>query len=439
MPRSHSFRWIQGAAAVALGWSVLGACSNDDDGSGIQPAGGASSRGGNAGVGGAFTQGGASGAGAAGASGDGGSSANGGASGAGGGGGSGAAPACKGLPFDLDAGTPADSGADSSPDSAGGAGGTGGACTGASQEVERIDVDLVFVMDSSVSMNEKVGATQTSRWDALKAAMEQLAQAPQAASLQAGIVFYSAHQSTLADDPIDCNPASYSTPAVPIGALADVGDDIVRAIGGRQPGGLTPIVPAMKGAVTYATQWAQSHPARAAAIVLVSDGYPTQCSRDPGEVAATAQAAYAGTPSVRTFIIGVGANTNGKLNLDNYARSGATQTPFLVDDGNITQSFVDTVLNIAAQNLSCDFTIPPPPPGQQLQPDKVQVVYTPANGPPEEIPKLNGEGECSRAVNGGFYFDNPTNPKKIFVCGCTCSRFGAGRVDVRFGCRPRFG
>ena len=78
--------------------------------------------------------------------------------------------------------------------------------------------------------------------------------------------------------------------------------------------------------------------------------------------------AYASTPSIRTFIIGVGANTAARFNLENFARSGGTQTPFLVEDGNLTETFVDTILNIAASNLACDFGIPPPPGGMMLNP-----------------------------------------------------------------------
>jgi hypothetical protein len=345
--------------------------------------------------------------------------------------------ACRGLPVaDAGGGTgPVDGGADSS--SSGGSGGTGGACTGASQEVERIAVDLLFLMDRSVSMGERIPSGQT-RWEALRAAVEQLAQAPSAQNLQAGINFYSI--SGAANNTVDCNAASYATPAVAIGPLSSTGAPMVAAIASRAPGGLTPILPAMEGAITYAKGWAQAHPDRAAAIVLVSDSYPTQCSNDPTAIAAAAAAAYAGSPSIRTFIIGVGADTGARFNLDNFARSGGTQTPFLVEDGNITESFVDTILNIAASNLACDFSIPPPPQGMTLNPDRVQVIYTPGStGTPEEVPKVGSSADCGRSVNGGYYFDNPTRPTKIFVCPCTCSRFGAGRVDVRFGCRPQIG
>jgi len=48
-------------------------------------------------------------------------------------------------------------------------------------------------------------------------------------------------------------------------------------------------------------------------------------------------------------------------------------------------------------------------------------------------------GDCAEAENGGWYYDNASAPTRIYVCPCTCARFGAGRVDVRLGCEPRLG
>ena len=87
--------------------------------------------------------------------------------------------------------------------------------------------------------------------------------------------------------------------------------------------------------------------------------------------------------------------------------------------------------------LSCDFAIPPPPAGQIVNPDRIQLVYTPTStAQPEEAPKLSSSAACGQAANGGWYFDNPTSPTRISLCPCTCSRLGAGRVELRFRCRP---
>jgi hypothetical protein len=69
----------------------------------------------------------------------------------------------------------------------------------------------------------------------------------------------------------------------------------------------------------------------------------------------------------------------------------------------------------------------------------VQVVYTPPSGNAEEVPSISSLGACAKNATGGWYYDDPNQPSKITVCPCTCARFGAGRVDVRLGCKPRLG
>jgi hypothetical protein len=123
-------------------------------------------------------------------------------------------------------------------------------------------------------------------------------------------------------------------------------------------------------------------------------------------------------------------------NLNTLARAGGTSSAYLVDQGDITQSFVTKLLNISANQLSCEYEIPVPDPSLTLDLNRVQVVYTPAVGDAEEIPKAQGAGDCATSVAGGWYYDTPTNPSKILVCPCTCARFAAGRVDVRLGCTP---
>ena len=68
-----------------------------------------------------------------------------------------------------------------------------------------------------------------------------------------------------------------------------------------------------------------------------------------------------------------------------------------------------------------------------LDPEKVQVIYTPSSGDAEEVPSISSFGACATTPNGGWYYDDPLHPSKITVCPCTCARLQAGRVDVRLG------
>jgi hypothetical protein len=168
-------------------------------------------------------------------------------------------------------------------------------------------------------------------------------------------------------------------------------------------------------------------------VLLVTDGYPTQCSAAIDEVAEVAREGAEGDPRVRTYVIGI----DGTSNLEGIARAGGTQRAFLVESGDITDSFVQVLLNITSAQLACSYVLPASPdPDLEIDRDRIQVVYTPEGSDnSEEIPRIESAAACDRQEHGGWYFSGAG----IAVCPCTCSRFGAGRVDVRLGCQPIIG
>jgi hypothetical protein len=352
--------------------------------------------------------------------------------------------ACMGLPIDLSgdaqsgaagaaAGGASDGGASFDTSSAGGAGSP--ACNGVSVEAEAVPVDVFVIMDRSQSMGLAVEGSSMTRWQALHRAVQSFTEAPRAAEIRAGIGFFSL--SGAGDDTQDCDPEAYAKPSVPIGLVSDVGPDLVAAMNQVAPGGLTPTVPALQGAISYARSWAQSNPGRATTVVLVTDGFPTQCDNAPDQISQAARAGYESPEHIRTFVIGVGDVA--KFNLDNYARSGGTKKAYLTDAGDVSTTFVDALNNITNRALACEYQLPPPPDGMKLDTEKVQVVYTPSSGEPEEVPSISSFTACAKTPNGGWYYDDLVHPSKITVCPCTCARLQAGRVDVRLGCKPRLG
>ena len=350
--------------------------------------------------------------------------------------------ACMGLPIDVSddpvAGAPSTSGgapAEAEEPAAGAAGASAAACSGVSVEAEAVPVDLFIIMDRSQSMGFAVEGSTMTRWEALRDAVESFALDPAVAEIRAGIGFFSI--SGVGDDAVDCDAASYAEPVVPIGLLPEVGGDLVASMDATVPAGLTPTVPALEGAISYAQSWATDNPERATLVVLVSDGFPTQCETGPEGISAAAQAGYESDQHIRTFVIGVGDVA--KFNLDNYARAGGTSKAFVTDAGDVTQSFVEALNNISNRDLACEYQIPTPPEGMKLDTKKVQVIYTPASGSAEEVPNIPSLAACADSSNGGWYYDDPGNPSKITVCPCTCARFQAGHVDVRQGCKPRLG
>jgi hypothetical protein len=299
-----------------------------------------------------------------------------------------------------------------------------------------VPIDLFIMMDRSISMANPVPGTNLTRWEALTQAVQDFATTTRGDDIRAGIGFFGITGGS--DDEIDCIQNRYADPAVPIDTLDQSGPAIVSAMNDMAPGGLTPTAPALGGALDYAASWAKDHPGRATAVVLVTDGYPTQCQpQSVTDLAAIAEQAHMNAPYVRTYVIGLG----GDFNLDAIALSGGTHSAFKVDEGDISGSFSAALHNVSNSRLACEYALPPAPSGnQKLDLTRVQVIYSTAgDASTEEIPALSGSDACAKSPNGGWYYDDTSAPTSIEVCPCTCARFEAGRVDVRVGCRPAVG
>ena len=85
--------------------------------------------------------------------------------------------------------------------------------------------------------------------------------------------------------------------------------------------------------------------------------------------------------------------------------------------------------------LPCAFEIPAPPDGETLDPDSLNVVYTPPGGAPTTVPRVDAMTNCG--PQGGWYYDQPTEPSQVIMCPATCEAFdqqGDGQVQLQFGC-----
>ncbi|HEX5659159.1 MAG TPA: vWA domain-containing protein [Polyangiales bacterium] len=72
-----------------------------------------------------------------------------------------------------------------------------------------------------------------------------------------------------------------------------------------------------------------------------------------------------------------------------------------------------------------------------LDPEKVQVVYTPSGGDDDEFPRANTQDACG--TKNGWYYDNNDSPTTIQLCPTACETVAAGgTLDVAFGCPPIF-
>ncbi|HSO34260.1 MAG TPA: vWA domain-containing protein [Labilithrix sp.] len=302
------------------------------------------------------------------------------------------------------------------------------ACATSSAGVDAPPIYLVFMVDRSGSMgnSNQAGQNLNLRWNPVKAGLQAFFADPANANVHASITFFS--QGTTSA--VECSDATYSTPAVAMTALPDA-TQFTAAFGAQSPGGGTPTKPAENGAIAYAqTVQAGLKPGEKVAIVLATDGEPNDCTSTPDNVAAAAATVASTIP---TYVIGVGPDTT---NLDKIAVGGGTTKAIMIATANAAQVSADlraAIGKIKAAQLGCTYTLPPPPAGQTLDVNAVNVDYTPAGGPPQT---LAYSADCSNP--NGWHYDSATAPTQIVMCANSCSTLQAdttgGKVDIIFGC-----
>jgi hypothetical protein len=346
-----------------------------------------------------------------------------------------AAPGCGSNPSGAttgDAGS--DALANSSSSSSGGAftgggddsGDGGGGCSTVSKKAEKIPLDMVIGLDTSFSMDFD------DKWTNVKAALESFVTNPAESDLNLGLQFFPIRK--------QCSVPDYEALAVNLAPAAASGPMISTALEGQMMSGGTPTVPLLQGLVAYLD--AHPNPAHRPVILLATDGIPDDtCNTDvDGETPNTlanamgvAAAAFGASPSISTFVIGVGSDLSA---LNGIAQSGGTGTATLVDTGSNAQAQFLAALDAARRSaIPCDFTIPP----GNFDPTQTNVQYAPGTGAPQEFIFVGDSTGCPKASSNGWYFDNPTAPTKVSLCPDACTTVKAddvGQVNVVFGC-PR--
>ena len=333
----------------------------------------------------------------------------------------------------------------------GGTGGNGGsvvivddaACVAEPRAGEQVPLDLFFMVDKSGSMGCPVptqGMCESgpmppppvTRWSSIKDALGQFLNAPQSAGLGVGMGFFP----QLNGNNVRCTPQDYATPAAPIAALPGSAAMIQTAINAQMPNGNTPTTPALSGAVQYVTSYAQTHPGRTVAIVFASDGLPTSCMNNNNSIEGAgmvAEAAFTGTPPIRTYVLGVGPSLQ---NLNLIASKGGTGAAHLVESGGSGELL--TALNEIRKNaLTCDYTIPIVP-GKPLDFKLVNIRVRVGAPPASEqlIERVNDRSQCG--TTGGWYFDNNDAPTRITLCTTTCDpllKTTGSSLTVLIGCK----
>jgi hypothetical protein len=328
--------------------------------------------------------------------------------------------------------------------------GQGGGCGESPFEADPVLVDILLVIDKSLSMDALLGGS--SRWDAMKTAINS-AVSNSGESISYGLLLYP-------------DNATCGVPAGPDVAIAsDSATDIADALDAADPDGATPTASALAAALDYYTEGDGADLEGLKYVLLATDGGPncnqdgdtcgiaqctfnieeafnpgvyeacntetnccdgdeTQCLDDADTVAAIAALEAAG---VTTIVVGIPGTEAYASLLDDMAEAGGSPNPdappsyYAVEDGDA--GGLSEVLESITMNLirDCEFQLASDPP----DPDEINVKVDGETVPYDE------EGM------EGWTWDESTDPDTVVLVGDACTQVkeqGAESVEVTFGC-----
>jgi hypothetical protein len=237
-----------------------------------------------------------------------------------------------------------------------------------------------------------------------------------------------------------CTAADYAAPKVTFGQLPAHANGLKAELTAHVVDGLTPTGPALQGAIDAATAQKTANPTHNVAIVLATDGFPTECG--VSDIAGIANVAANGkTAGISTYVIGVftqDEENDAKTNLNQIASKGGSGQAFVVNtQQNVSQGFLQALNTIRGAALPCDYTLPVPKSGT---PDysKVNVQYT-SGSTQTTIFNVADASACDPNTGGWYYDVDPSKgtPTKVMVCPKTCDGFKAdsqAKIDIVQGC-----
>ena len=319
-----------------------------------------------------------------------------------------------------------------------GTGGVGGGfgedakiCGGIEAAVETQPFNMLIMFDQSSSMTTFLdGVAPPSRWDAVTGALLEFFQSDDAKPLSIGLAYFEQFDTTTSMT--SCRVADYTTPEVEIAPMTDVGQaqKLVDSIRKHQPTGFTPTGPALQGAVDHAKAYTMAHPGRQTMVVLATDGIPTVCTPmgtiDIGQM--IAGPAFAGTPSIRTFVIGA---ATGLSALGAISSAGGTGQPVFVTDPKTTSDLIrGSFQRLSRTNFSCSYRIPAGGEGGRTDPNQINVVISSPGTGDRTLPLRATSAGCG----DGWYYDNPAKPENIMLCPQSCSSLFNGELRIVVGC-----
>lgn len=300
-------------------------------------------------------------------------------------------------------------------------------------------LDMYVMLDQSGSMGTdcNIGQNTNSKWCHAINALSGFFHDPSAASDRVALQYFA-----LPMPPATCAGAGYDTPAINLGLLSSIANNLDSSLNAHGPSTLTPTEGALNGISKYTSTHQTS--GRVMVGILITDGYPegNGCNTDINTLAKIPQALY-NNYGIRTFIIGMSGATYANLETwavaggaaahTNYCASGTSSCHYYDVGAGNPQAFIDALKAIQKSALGCQYNMPTTDAGI-VDPGKLSVQFTPSGGSAQTLSNAGSKSGCSG--NDGFYYDNNQNPTTITLCPATCTKAGSGGdVNITVPCQ----
>lgn len=186
-------------------------------------------------------------------------------------------------------------------------------------------------------------------------------------------------------------------------------------------------------------------------MLLITDGTPTLslgCVNPTGELTdrdprpIVEEVRIAAEQQVKTFLIGSPGSERNRQWMSQAARIGGTASPGCSDQGpnfchmdlttspDFSEALRAGLKIIAGQIVSCNYPLPEPPPGQTIDPYRVNVVLTPSDSNNSQLIGRTADPECAEGWR--------LTGDELTICPSTCDairRDQGARLELLFGCQ----
>ncbi len=330
------------------------------------------------------------------------------------------------------------------------------ACASAKEETLRVPLYMLVVLDGSGSMADD------NKWTAVTAALDSIFDSAQTLAdpgFAVGLTIF-ADNNDATIGPTTAGP--YNMFDVPLAFVDSVQHDNLRMrLDSTGPNLGTPTYEVLSGQYPLLEAYVPKSPIMTGGktvMVFMTDGVPDPdmpagVNEQPWSLMLTQQE-EARTPPIGTFVVGIGNLTPldpaeyDPVFVGHMAKNGgfaqsmcnpdeimdeSKMCHFQITPGGktvsqLTMEFENALDAIRTQALPCEYTLTIMP-GVVLDPNSVNVLFTPSSGMPVGI---------SEDPTNGWTYDNSANPMKVILHGSSCDTVRAdlkGKIEIVLGCK----